>query len=247
MKKTTVFLISFMAFLLFVVSMAPASLVYRTIQGKINNSLSDLVIIRLDGSIWKGQGEIKYREFPAFIGTWKLYPFHLLALTAKSYIKIKTNGLNAEFHLEINHQGGSVNSFNAVVQDHYLNEVTIPYGLDFSGEVMLLNGRLGFDQNWLTEIEGELTWDGGIVHIQTPDKIHTVNLPPLRGHLSMEKTILKLEVSESGHTMMKIHIRPDGWAKVAIHYSFMRLANLPLPVISGAGEDPAIVLEEKIL
>ncbi len=63
----------------------------------------------------------------------------------------------------------------------------------------------------------------------------------------MDENIWKLDVKESSESMMQIHIRSDGWAKSLINYAFIDLINLPLPTSTRAGEDPAIVLEEKIL
>ena len=247
MNKTTLFLIALSAFLVFVITTTPASLVYSSFQEKISDGALGLAISQVEGSIWQGQGDFHFRQFPVITGDWQLSPLHLLAATARSSITLKADGLNGVFDFSLTPRGGSINNLNAVVQDSYLNEITTSYGLDLSGEVQLEQANLSFNQSRLTALEGELHWSGGIVHIQTPEKIHTVNLPALDGRLSLEDANFKLDIKESGNSLLQIHIRPDGWAQVAINYAFMDLANLPLPANASAGDDPAVVLEEKIL
>ena len=74
-----------------------------------------------------------------------------------------------------------------------------------------------------------------------------MNLPALEGLLSQENQTVKLDIYESGNSLMQIEIEPDGWARVAINYALVDLANLPLPVGNGARINPAIIVEEKIL
>ena len=247
MNKSTFFLISFTAFFFSVAAMTPASLVYNTFQASITDALPGLSIKKVEGSIWKGKSNIKFQQLPSINVAWEVAPLHLLTLTVKSSVTAEGLGLYGKFDIAITPKGISIINLNGIIQNLHLNKITIPYGLDLSGEINLIKINLSFDKKWLKEADGKLTWGGGIVHIQTPEKIHTVNLPALHGQIYMDENIWKLDVKESSESMMQIHIRPDGWAKSAINYAFIDLINLPLPTSTRASEDPAIVLEEKIL
>ena len=247
MNKTNIFLISVTAFFLSLIAMTPASLVYTALQDEFFDALPDLSVKIVEGSIWNGSSELKFRNFPATNAIWQLSPLHLLIMSANSSVTISALGLYGKFAMTISPKGTSIKNLNAIIEDRYLNDITIPLGLDLSGEINLVEIHLEFDKQWITEASGELTWDGGIVHIQTPEKIHTVTLPPLQGHLSLVGNICELDIKESDETMMQIQIKPDGWVKVAINYAFIDLTNIPLPTIASVDGDPALILEEKIL
>ena len=247
MSKSALALIAIVAFLVFMVAMTPAALVYNTLRDNTLSTAPDIAISNVEGSIWKGRTDVQFKHFPIITGSWQLSPLHLLAATARSSMTFNAQGLTGNAVIALNSQGGTVHQLSAIVQDTYLNPITVPYGLDLSGEVQLTDVNFGFDQHWLTAAEGKLNWNGGIVHIQTPEKIHTVNLPALEGLLSQENQTVKLDIYESGNPLMQIEIEPDGWARVAINYALVDLANLPLPVGNGARINPAIIVEEKIL
>ena len=247
MKKTTFFLVSLTAFCFSVIALTPASLVYTAFHDRIITELPDLSLKKIEGTIWNGKSKIKFRQFPIVDAAWQLNPLSLVTLTVKSTVTVTAVGLQGKFEMSVNRDGITIKILNAIIEDQYLNEITVPYGLDLSGDINLSATHLYFDKQWLTKAEGELIWGGGIVHIQNPERIYTANLPALKGHLSLVDNICIVDVKESDKTMMQIYIKPDGWAKVAINYALIDLINIPLPIAAIANEDPAIVLEEKIL
>jgi len=247
MNKLVLFLVGLIAFLVFVAAMIPASLAHRSFQEEIANAVPDLSIHAVDGTVWQGQGEFQFRQFPTINAAWDVATTALLIASLESDLVLTGEGLDGNLTFSFDSEGGSARNASLNIQDDYLNEITVPYGLDLSGEVQLEKANVSFNQTWLTEVEGQLRWSGGIVHIQTPEKIHTVDLPALEGQLSMEDSIVNLDIRESGNNMMHIKVKPDGWAEVSINYAFMDMAGLPLPANARTGSDPAIILEEKIL
>ena len=91
------------------------------------------------------------------------------------------------------------------------------------------------------------------MHIQTPQQIHTASLPPLKGQIYQQERTLRLDVRGAELDLMSVQIKPDGWAIVAINYALLDLTDIPLLADAAERrekpdrENPAVVLEEKIL
>ena len=122
------------------------------------------------------------------------------------------------------------------------------YGLGLSGQFKLSDALVSFDNSGMTDLAGGISWPGGVVHIETPQRIHPVTLPPMQGKLSMEDDNARLLLAADNRKMIDILLKPSGWAEVAITFAFMALAKLPLPGNPEAAgpDEPAILLEEKI-
>ena len=242
----TVGIFVFIGFLLF---MAPASSVHRYFQDDLGQHIPDVNLTDISGSAWQGDGKLHFRQFPPVTLSWTLSPFRLITGAADMTARAAGKGLRADLSGTIETDGGEVSTLTASIDSDYLNQVTIPYGLDLSGDIQLEQAKLKFNRQWLSSADAQLHWTGGIVHIETPEKIHTVKLPRLDGVLSMDGQNLILNVTESGTEMMSITLKPDGWAVVDIAYSFADLADLPLLGTNSTLDrtQPAITLEEKIL
>ena len=246
MNKLTYLLIGVITFLAFLIIMAPAATVVSAFEDDLQASVPGMTLTGIRGSLWQGESDLSYGKLPPVLLNWELSALPLLTGTANTHLEFSGTGLSAEVDGAFSDAGGEISQLNATITGDYLNQVTIDYGLELSGEVQLTETSLGFDQQWLTHASGRLTWSGGIVHIETPQQIHTVKLPPLDASVSMSDRDLIMQVTEAGREMMNIAVRQDGWAKVDISYTFMEMVNLPLPggILS---DGQAVTLEEKIL
>ncbi|MBT4160041.1 MAG: type II secretion system protein N [Gammaproteobacteria bacterium] len=245
MNKLLFALIGLAAFLTFMIAMVPAAPIYSAFEEELAHNLPDITLSDVGGSIWNGRGEISYRQFPPGNINWQLSPVQALTGTAAIDIQLNGTGLEADIVGALTADGGRLSKLTASVSADYLNQVTLNYGLDLSGEVQLPKASLTFNKSWLTSAEGDLRWTGGIVHIETPERIHTVKLPAFDGQVSMIGDTLELHITQTGTRMMEISLTPDGWAKVAIDYALIDLVDLPLPGSRDTSE-PAVIMEEKI-
>ena len=239
-------ILAFASFLLF---MAPAGNLYQLVQEDVEKLMPDAALTAIEGSVWNGQGDLYFRHFPVIEVSWNLAALPLITGSADVDAELRAAGLDLRLSADADAQSGSISDVRGNISSEFLNPITVPYGLELSGDIHVSHANIKFDPQWLTAADAELNWDGGIVHIQTPEKIHTTRLPPINGKVSMAGANLVIDVTGNDENLMKITVKPDGWAVVTVAYALTDLAGLPLP---GSEETtdrslPAITLEEKIL
>ena len=247
MNKLLLAVTGFLTFLVFLVAMTPASLVHSSLKEALDTNAPALKLYAIDGTVWQGSGEVAIRDLPPVRLAWDTSALSAARGAFVSDINVTAIGLNASLETDVSTSGGELAELNAEISSDYLNQITVEYGLDLSGEVQIDGANLAFDREWLTDAGGRMHWTGGIVHIQTPEQIHTVRLPDFDGELSMDGNQLVLAITHDGEDMLEIRLKPDGWAKVDVQRALVELAQLPLPAATGSNDGSAIVIEEKIL
>lgn len=241
-------LLSMLGFvLIFVAVMAPASLLIGLLRDDITQAVPALKIGHVSGTIWNGTATVQYQNFPPADLDFSIAFLPLLTGSLDTAITLTGDGLDARFDGEFANEGGRITQLNAIIASHYINAVTIGYGLDLSGEVVVSDANLAFDRQWLTALTGQINWSGGIVHIENPAQFYSVKLPPVNGELAMDGQNLQLVLAAESE-LLNIRLKPDGWAEVGVSYAMMALAELPVPGNPPADSSkPALLLEEKVL
>lgn len=245
MNKLLYVFAGLIAFLGFIVVMAPASIALSLASDQLKR-VPDLNIGQVEGRIWSGSAQIQYRQFPATL-SWNLSPIPLVTGRVAADVDVRGQGLDASFHIIASDTSGTITDVRAVVDSSYINQVSVVYGLELSGEFTLVAKSVTFIDRWLSEVDGRLNWPGGIVHIETPQQLHSVDLPALRGDLSMQGDHLQMTIDGPEARFIDLALKPSGWAEVGISFDFMQLAGLPMPGNPADSGGPAVVLEEKIL
>ena len=243
MNKLLYIIVGLITLVGFMLAMVPA----RFLLSQIAGELQPIELGRVDGRIWSGSAEIRYHQFPATL-SWELAVLPLFLGRVSTDVEVQADGLDMNFRVSANWAGGSVSGGNVVLDAHYINRVSLEYGLDLSGQFTLTDAELVWTDNWLDSARGQLDWSGGRAQIETPWQVQVVDLPALQGELSMEDRNLLLQVLDADSELMKLRLKPDGWGEMVINYAFMEMVGLPLPGnLHGRGNEPAVVLEEKIL
>lgn len=233
-------------FLVFILVMAPASLLV-SLAGDNLQKVPDLEVGRVEGRIWAGAAELQYQSFPALV-SWNLAALPLALGRISADVEVAGDGLDAAFHVSANSNEGSITGATAFVDARYINQVSIGYGLDLSGQFSFSSDEVSFNRRWITAATGDLDWPGGIVHIETPERLHTVDLPPLRGKLSMDGDSVKLAINDTNTPLIDLSLKPSGWAAVGVSFAFIELAGLPIPLDARTDvAGPALLIEEKVL
>ncbi len=246
MSKLFYVIAGIVTFLVFLLVMAPASLVVATAEDQLKQ-VPDLKIGEVSGRIWSGSAQIQYQQFPAMV-TWNLSALPLLVGRLSADVQLREQGLDANFHVSASGTEGTVSDAELLVDASYINQISISYGLDLSGQFSVSEADVSFNNQWVTSAAGILEWPGGIVHIETPQQLYSVDLPPLNGDLSMDGDNLRLAIDGTGERMLDLTLKRSGWVEAGVSYAFMELAGLPLTGnTTSSREEPAVLLEEKIL
>lgn len=245
-RKASYIALAIIAFSVFIIVMAPASLVIGIFGDDIQRNVPGLKIGASKGRIWQGSAQVQYQQFPPVTMSWKVAALPLVTGKVSTSIELNGDGLELELDAMISTAGGLLDNVEGTIESRFINAVSVGYGLDLTGVFELSGIGASFDQVWLTALKGETNWSGGIVHIETPVQFYSVKLPALRGLLSMQDSNAVLDVTSGTSTLLTLLLKPDGWSKTSISYTLMDMAGLPLPNGYQDTAGPAFVLEEKI-
>jgi len=185
MSKASYLAIGIIAFTISIAVMAPASIVTGLFGDAVQRNISGLKIGATRGRIWKGTTQLQYQQFPPVSMSWEMAALPLLRGKLSTLIELTGDGVQLELDAITSTSGGSLDNINGVIESRFINTISISYGLELNGVFELSGISTSFDQHWLTALEGETNWSGGIVHIETPEQFYSVNLPALTGELSI--------------------------------------------------------------
>lgn len=238
--------IAIASFIAFVIAFAPASLAWNVIKSDVASAVPDLQVLTVDGSIWRGEAGLRFREFPLTTLAWNLSPTALAGMTVALDARLAGDGLRADGRAHATRSAATVDA-DGTIDARYINAVSTRYGLTFPGEIRIHRLTLDSDLSWFTVASGRATWDGGRVALNTPAGARTLDLPPLAGTLAMESSNLRLDVTEvqSDKLLLVVRLKPTGWAEVDIKTRLLEVSGLPYR----AGTNPntsAFIVEEKL-
>ncbi len=246
MKPLFYFCIAVVSFLIFIVVFAPATPVWSLIRGNVHERVPDLNVYRVSGTIWNGESEIQFRQFPPSLLTWQLSPVDLIKGVANITARAVGEGHALEAEITLTVSNGDITSLHGTIESDYINVVSEQFGFTFSGDLEIRELSISADQHWITDAAGTAHWTGGQILITTGAGPQSIVLPPLQGLLFKQQQQLVLDIMHQQQTLIMIALAKGGWAEVAIKGRMFDLANLPLPGGSDLNET-VLLIEEKIL
>jgi len=245
-KPLFYFCVAVVSFLIFIVVFAPATPVWSLIRENVHERVPDLNVYRVSGTIWNGESEIQFRQFPPSLLTWQLSPLDLIKGVAKIKARAAGKGHLLEAETTLTASNGDIKSLHGTIDSDYINVVSERFGFTFSGDLEIRELSISADRHWITDATGTVHWTGGRILIATAAGPQSIVLPPLQGQLLMRQQQLILNITHQQHTLIRITLQKGGWAEVAIKGWLYDLANLPLPGGSDLNET-ILLIEEKIL
>lgn len=247
MKPSLYIATAILSFLIFLVIFAPASPAWSLVREDVQKRIPDLKVYRVGGTIWNGEAEIQFRQFPPSALTWQLSPGELI-INGAANIHLSAHGQGHSFQARatLEASSGSLQFIKGVISGDYINEVSEQFGLIFSGDLEIHELNVSSDSHWITGATGSAHWTGGQILLNTSPERQTIVLPPLDGELYFQNQQLILDILEQQSLLLQIILKQSGWAEIAIKGRMLEVANLQLP--NGAHPDETILLlEEKIL
>ncbi len=231
-----------LSFLIFLVIFAPASPAWSLVREDVHDRIPDLKVYRVGGTIWNGEAEIQFRQFPPSALNWQLSPGELISGAANIHLSAHGQGHSFQARATLEASSGSLQFIKGIISSDYINEVSEQFGLIFSGDLEIHELNVSSDSHWITGATGSAHWTGGQIFLNR----QTILLPPLDGELYFENQQLILDIVEQQSLLLQIILKQSGWVEIAIKGRMLEVANLQLP--NGSHPDETILLlEEKIL
>lgn len=240
-------LIAFLTFCTFVLVFAPASLVWRAAEREVIQNVPDLHVLRVGGTVWSGEAELAYRQFPISTLNWVIAPLPLLKARVDTQLNLVGEGHEFNASGQIAEQLAQLVSLQGFVDAEYINRVSQPQGLTFSGRVDIQNMAITSDLRWVQAATGRIYWPGGKIISRTRAAgTQVFDLPALTGDISMKGDVIYLNLHHNNETVVDILLKPDGWVRVDVKARLFDLTNLPWPAGSSP-DDTVLEFEEKLL
>jgi hypothetical protein len=227
-----------------IVVLAPAAPAWKLLSGKVN--VPNFSVLQVHGTIWNGQAGLQYQQFPTSLLTWQLDPLALVSGTIDIAFHIAGDGHDFKGEARINSSGFNVSNLRGFMHSRYMNTVSQPQGLTFSGEIKADNVSFVSDWIWFNEAEGHIYWPGGRIVSVTPAGSQVLDLPSLDGDIGLVEDRVQLLIHYQQAGLIDIQVKSDGWIIVAVKARLFDLAQLPFPAGMNL-QDTVLEFEEKIL
>lgn len=231
-------------FLVFMLVFAPAATLWVMARDDVARQVPDLSVLTVDGTVWSGRADIRYREFPPGTLTWDLSAASLLALTADVDGRLVGEGHDVTVDAVATRTDANF-VVQGTIDNAFVNPLSGRYGLTFPGELQLIDIAIASDHHWLTAADGQINWSGGRVTFASPNGPQSVVLPPLTGQLSLVENNLVLELYDDTNILLSLSLAQSGWVKVDLMGHLLKTADLPFP--ASANPDAVILVREEKL
>lgn len=229
---------------IFLVVFAPAATVWQFAKPDVTRQVPDLQVISLNGTIWRGEGSVRYWNLPPISIAWSVLPGSLI----HGRVDVIGQLVGDHFHLQGNtrlEQETSLTNIEGFVGNSWVNAVSNNYGLKFSGDLKVDRLSATSDYRWFRSASGMLHWAGGQIVYRTARGAESFVLPALDGRLYMSGDDLHLDVTQKSAPVMEITLHRTGWVKVDLKGRLFDLAKLPWPGGQPQG-DTALSVETQL-
>ncbi len=247
MKRILLYvLIAIISFIGFTLILAPASTIWSFFSQDVLARTPGLNVYQVQGTAWHGHGNLQYLQFPQSELSWQVEPLTLL--TGKVSTDLRLQGEAHEFngHLNLDQTSLEVPLLTGYLDAAYINQVSQPQGVTFSGRIEVQSLKISSDLVWFEQAEGKIYWPGGkIISRTVAAGTRVFDLPALQGDISMDNKVISLDIHHAGATLVDIQLKPDGWVVVAVKARLFDIAQLPWPAGSSL-DDTVIQFEEKL-
>lgn len=237
------------AFLGFLLTNLPASLIWAQAKDQVSERLPALLVTRIDGTIWNGGADLSLGGLSASRVVWRLDSDRILAGGLPYFISVTGSGHRLAAQVTLTPYSLTITHLNGNLQPDYLNRLGAAFGLAITGDLNFTDLQFGTDRQWLDTASGRLNWAGGQVTFPDPTGAGLIELPPLQGQISLVTNNLRLDITYSSGDqdlpLISLLLKPEGWLEVAIKARLFKLAQRPWPPGIDLDET-ALALEEKL-
>jgi len=246
MRIVLYILIATVSFTLFLIAFAPASPAWVLIRDDVKTRVPDLNIFRVGGTVWTGEAEIQFRDFPPSTLSWDVHAAELIGGQLKADLTLIGEDHHFATTAVFDEVSGAVQQLSGNIGSEYVNQVSRKIGLTFSGELIIDQVNLTADDRQVRSIDGVMHWTGGRTVLAISDEAQVVAFPRLDGKLYFENAEILLDVTSASESLLTVTLKQTGWAVVAIKARTFDLANMDWQG-NGDLDQTVLLIEEKIL
>lgn len=242
MKVRSYIAIGVVSFLMFVVALFPANLVWSSVASSVASAVPGKVQT-VGGTIWDGfvvadlrMGDLKGPH----LAKWQVHSLNLLLGEVSIDLAVESEGLIASGGAYIGLLGKGIQNLTGQVSASMAEPILKQFdasaegGLNFDGLTVAMSG------DKISDASGMIRWDGGKVSYRSGRSTQTVDFPAVVGTLTENDGSLTLALIEmkGKKALGEAMLRPDGIGGVKVLQRAATLAGFS----SSPGDDDKVLL-----
>jgi len=225
LKFKSYLLIALAVYSVTVISALPASLAMKPLKRFESGNFQ---VQSLTGTFWQGRILAFRQGYPLSID-WELHPWSLLLLKLDADVRLKSSVLDAKARLSFGFRTVKIESLSGLAKAKELNPVFKAQGVsaEIANDLYLQNITLARSGGQFTEVQGLVTWDGGMVKSnalsggqamfpQMEAKLHEFDQGVTVSVIEKNKGegILDIDLNHQGQAHLKIRERVSEYVSV---------------------------------
>lgn len=242
LKFRSYILIALVVYFSTVLSALPASLAMNLIKKLEGRTFQ---VQSLTGTVWQGRLLAFSDGYPLTMD-WELHPLSLLLLSLDADIRVKSSVADAKARMGIGLNSIGVESLSGLAKARDLNAVLKGQGIsaEITNDVYLQNITLARSGGQFTEVQGLISWEGGLVRSNALAGGQAM-FPQMEAkfHEFDDGVTLSVIEKNKGQGILDIDINNEGQAHLKVRERVAEFVSVPTQLLRG---DPdGVVFEIK--
>lgn len=230
------------SFLIFVVALFPANLVWKAVASSVGGAVPGKVQ-SVGGTVWKGFAVADLRMGPVkglHLVQWNLHPLNLLLAELSLDLEVESENFVVAGGAYLGLLGKGVDGISGNVSASMVEPLLREFGASAEGALQLNNLTVAMSGDAIAEASGDIRWEGGNVKYRSGRSSQSVSFPGVVGTLSQIEGALTLSLIETkgNKALGEAMLRPDGIGGVKVLQRVMTLAGLS----SSPGDDDKVLV-----
>ncbi len=242
MKVRSYIALGIISFVVFVVALFPANIVWKSIESSVSAAIPGKVQV-VGGTLWNGFVVLDLRAGPVtglHVAQWDLHPLNFLLGEVAVDLMAESESLIVSGGAYIGLFGKGVDDLNGNVSATMIEPLLKEFGASAEGALHVENLSVKVSGDSVSDASGVIRWDGGKVQYRSGRSSQSIDFPGVQGTLTENEGALTLAVIETkgNQSLGEAMLRADGIGGVKVLQRVMSLAGLS----SAPGDDDKVLV-----
>jgi len=242
MKVRSYIALGICSFLVFVVALFPANLVWLAAESSVGSAVPGKVQ-SVGGTLWNGFVVADLRAGPVngpHMIQWELHPLNFLLGEISLDLLAEGIDFTVEGGAYFGLMGKGVQGLSGNVKASMAESLLKDLGASAEGDLTLNNVTVEMSGDLIDEASGDIRWGGGKVKYRAGRSTQSISFPGVLGTLSQQEGVLTLALIETKgqKPLGEAMLRSDGIGGVKVLQRVMTLAGMS----SSPGDDDKILM-----
>ena len=230
------------SFLVFLIALFPANIVWKAVDSSVGSAVPGKVQ-SVGGTLWKGFAVADLRAGPVngvHVVQWDMNLLNLLMGELSLDLAVESKDFVIDGGAYIGVLGKGVDGISGNVSASLAESLLKEFGASAEGALQLNELTIAMSGDTIEDASGDIRWDGGNVKYRSGRSSQSINFPGVVGTLSQIEGALTLSLIETkgNKALGEAMLRPDGIGGIKVLQRVMTLAGLS----SSPGDDDKVLV-----